>query len=142
MNYSNLLKNNRIKPGNFSKKQVQDRINLAKRDINTAMKIVNEDPDWGYNIAYNAALQAARSLMLSKGYRSVGEGQHATTIEFAKLTLDVQFQPTIDLIDRMRRKRNRAVYDVAGVISKKEAKHAIRTAVSFVNDISTMLGLK
>jgi hypothetical protein len=80
--------------------------------------------------------------MLSNGYRPAGEGQHSTTIEFARLILDKKFKPTVELIDRMRRKRNRAVYDVAGVISRKEAEEAIRTAIDFVNDISTLLGLK
>jgi len=62
MNYSELIKENRIKEGKFSKKQIQDCLNLAKRDIKTAKKVIEDDPDWAYNIAYNAMLQAARAL--------------------------------------------------------------------------------
>lgn len=139
MNYSELIKDNRIKEGKFSKKQIQDCLNLAKRDIKTARKILNDDPDWAYNIAYNAMLQAARALMFSKGYRATGEWQHATTIQFAQITLGDEFESTLEFMDRMRRKRHRTVYDIAGLISTKEATEAIETAESFVNEISEML---
>lgn len=65
-NYSGLIKDNRIKAGKFSRKQVKDCLSLAERDIATARKIVVENPDWGYNIAYNAMLQAARASCFPK----------------------------------------------------------------------------
>lgn len=105
----------------------------------TAKKIIDDDFDWTFNIAYNAMLQAARALMLSKGYRATGERQHMTTIQFAQLTLGTEFQPALEFLDRMRRKRNRAVYDTAGLISKVEAQEAIATADNFVDDISDVL---
>lgn len=141
MNYSELLRNNRIKPGKFSKKQIHECLNLAERDIRTAKKIINEDLDWGYNIAYNAMLQAARAFMFSKGYRTIGEGQHATTIQFAKKALGGKFSSTIEFMDRMRRKRNRTVYDIAGLVSSKESAEAIDTAEKFVNAISKIINL-
>jgi len=139
MNYSELIKENRIKEGKFSKNQIQDCLNLARRDIKTARKILKDDPDWSYNISYNAMLQAARALMFSKGYRATGEWQHATTIRFAQITLGDEFESTIEFMDRMRRKRHRSVYDIAGLISTKEATEAIETAENFVNTISEML---
>ncbi len=42
-------------------------------------------------------------------------------------------------MDQMRRKRHRTVYDIAGLISTKEATEAIETAEDFVNAISEML---
>lgn len=137
--YSELIKDNRIKAGRFSKKQVKDCLDLARRDIRTAGKIIGEDSDWGYNIAYNAMLQAARALMFSKGYRPTGEGQHATTIQFARIVLGNEFTSILEFMDRMRRKRNRAVYDMAGLVSSKEAFEAIKTAESFVLAISEIL---
>jgi len=139
-NYSELIKENRIKKGKFSKKQVQDCLNFARRDIKTARKILQDDRDWAYNIAYNAMLQAARALMFFKGYRATGEWQHATTIRFARMSLGDEFGSTLEVMDRMRRKRHRTVYDMAGLISTKEATEVIETAESFVDAISEMLG--
>lgn len=141
-NYSELIESNRIKSGKFSRVQVQDCLNLAERDIATAKKIVAENPDWGYNIAYNAMLQAIRALMFSKGFRATGEGQHATTIQFAQMTLGDEFASTLEFMDRMRRKRNRTVYDMAGLISSKEASEGIETAESFVGSITGVLNPK
>jgi uncharacterized protein (UPF0332 family) len=138
-NYSELVKANRIKAGRFSQKQVLDCLNLAERDIATAKKIIAENADWGYNIAYNAMLQAARAVMFSKGYRVTGERQHATTIQFAQISLGDKFNSTIEFMDRMRRKRNRAVYDMAGIVSSKEASEAIVTAENFVSAILEIL---
>jgi len=142
MNYSELIKNNRIKAGNFSKKQIQDCLNLAKRDLNTSKKISNEDPDWGYNIAYNAMLQAGRAFMFFKGYRPTGEGQHVSTIQFLQETLPEEFIPALDSMSRMRRKRHQAVYDVAGIVSTHEVAEALKTAQFFVKSISDLINLK
>jgi len=100
-NYSELIKENRIKAEKFSRKQVQDCLNLAGRDIKTAKKVADEDPDWGFNIAYNAMLQAARAFMFSKGYRATGQTQHATTIQFAQITLPDRFTPILEFMDGM-----------------------------------------
>ena len=138
-NYSELVEANRIKAGKFSRDQIQKSLRLARRDLKTAKKIVSEDPDWGYNIAYNAMLQMARALMFSRGYRPAGEGQHATTIRFAEITLGEEFASVLEFMDRMRRRRNQAVYDIAGLVSAQEALEAMETAESFVNAISQTL---
>lgn len=83
MNYEELLREGLIKPFKASDKQIRDRMALADRDIKTARMIMASDWDWGFSIAYNAVLQAARALMLSKGYRpSGGEGQHIAAVRF------------------------------------------------------------
>lgn len=139
MNYSKLINDNKIKAGNFSDKQVSDCLALAERDIATAGQMIDVNSDWAYNIAYNAMLQAARAFMFSKGYRATGEGQHATTIQFAMISLGEDFTATLSQMDRMRRKRNQVVYDSAGLISLKEVTDAINTAKSFVKNINDLL---
>ncbi|MCK4666636.1 HEPN domain-containing protein [Candidatus Dependentiae bacterium] len=139
MNYSELIKNNQIKKGRFTRKQVKDCLNIAIRDINTAKKVIKINNDWGYNIAYNAMLQAVRSLMFFKGYRAIGEGQHKTAIQFAQITLGEEFNSTLDFLDRMRRRRNKTIYDVAGLISKMEARESVKIAETFVKAISNIL---
>ena len=87
-------------------------------------------------------LQSARALMFSKGYRAVGERQHATTVQFMRKTLSYKFKSILEFMDMMRRKRNRTVYDIAGLISSKEALEAIETAKIFVEEISRILNLQ
>lgn len=66
MNLDDLLKQGLIKHFKSSSAQVRDRLNLAKRDIVTARKLLGSDSDWAFSIAYNALLQAARAFMFAK----------------------------------------------------------------------------
>ncbi len=100
-----------------------------------ARKLLEEDLDWAFNVAYNAILQTAKAWMLSNGYRPVGGSQHRTVVDFAMLTLREGFEE-VELFDRMRKKRNRAVYGEAGIVSEFEAKSAVDSAVSFVEKVS------
>ncbi len=139
IDYSELENSRRIRPGKFSNKQISDCLALSKRDLKTAEKILKENQDWAFNIAYNAMLQASKALMFSKGFRPAGIGHHATIIEFAGIALGDKFSNIIDIFDTMRRKRNRTVYDVAGLISSKEATEAIKNANYLVKEIKKIL---
>lgn len=139
MNYSDLLNDNKIKPGSFSGNQVKECLGIAKRDIDAARKNINISLDWAFNISYNAMLQSCKALMLSKGYRTVGHGHHATSIRFVSITLGEDFSSSLSFFEMMRKKRNRSTYDMAGTISQKEAEEAIKTIEKFVEDISNML---
>ena len=46
---------------------------------------------------------------------------------------------TIGYFDRMRTKRNQAIYDVAGLITEDEAKAILAHATEFVETIKTKL---
>ena len=59
----------------------------------------------------------------------------------SSIALGEEFTTTLEFMDRMRRKRNRAVYDMAGLVSSKEATEAIETAVNFVRAILEILKL-
>lgn len=139
MNYSELENSNSIKPGKFSAEQVAECFGISRRDLATAKKIQGENDDWAYNIAYNAMLQAARGLMFSKGYRPTGESQHVTVIKFAVMTLDKSYKDLLDIMDMMRRKRNKNIYDTAGLVSMTEVREAIKTAEEFVKKLSVLL---
>jgi len=62
-------------------------LQVAARDLATAEKILPDDLDWTFNIVYNAMLQAARALMLYKGFRPRGPEQHRTVVPFCELAL-------------------------------------------------------
>lgn len=134
--YSGLLDAGRIKPGHFSRKQVQDCLQIAQRDIETAERLLATSPEWTFNIAYNAMHQAGRAYMFHQGFRAVGIGHHATVVQFLQIALGPDHEEALMLMDRMRRKRNRATYDMVGTISRKEASEAILTAREFVAGIT------
>ncbi len=139
MKYSELIKQNRIKAGKFSPEQVKQCVEIANRDTATSKSLQKENTDWAYNIAYNAMLQAGRAFMFSKGYRPSGEAQHAAVIEFLRLALDKSFKEKLDVMDIMRRKRNKAVYDSAGLVSETEVKDAVKNAGEFVAAVLDVL---
>ena len=58
-----LLKTQRV---NF--KQIEKQIIRAEKDIRTATKFLNDDPEWGATIAYHAMLRVGRALLFSKGF--------------------------------------------------------------------------
>jgi len=134
--YSELLDEGRVKRGRFSKKQVEDSLHIARRDLETTVSIIGTSPEWAFNIAYNAMHQAGRAFMFYSGYRPVGEGHHATVVRFLEVGLGTGREDMLALMDRMRRKRNRATYDKVETISRREAEEAIATAQEFVAEIS------
>ncbi|NMB80148.1 MAG: HEPN domain-containing protein [Methanomicrobiales archaeon] len=106
-------------------KKVADSLLHARRDLEAARTIRKTDCDWTYSIAYNAALQAGRALMFSKGYRPDGSYQHIAVVRFAALFLE---EPDAIQFERMRRKRHTAVYESIGSMSETEADSAVRYA--------------
>ena len=119
-----------------SNKQVEESLNIARRDLISAQTMLNESNDWAYNIAYNAILQSMRALMYAQGYRASSKNSHIATLKFAEIYFT---QPEIIFFDRMRRKRHQAVYDVAGTISQKEAEKAITRADKTIKKVEKMI---
>jgi uncharacterized protein (UPF0332 family) len=139
MPFDRLLKFNRIKPHRPDQNEITQLLQLAKRDLNTARRILDDAPDWAYSIAYNSILQAGRALMFFTGYRPRGGEQHATVVEFVEERLGSTFEGQVKLFDQMRRKRHRVIYEASGLVSKKEAEQALEFAEKFVAQIIEMI---
>jgi uncharacterized protein (UPF0332 family) len=121
----------------YDRKKVDEALRLARRDAATSRAILETDRDWAYTIAYNAVLQAGRALMFAKGYRPDGSNQHISVVKFAGIFLE---ENDAIVFDRMRRKRNSTVYDMAGFISENEAESAIGHAEDIVRKIQGLIG--
>ena len=133
--YSKLIDSGRVKRGRFSRQQIDSCFQIAKRDLETARIVIKASPEWAFNIAYNAMHQVGRAFMFSSGYRAVGEAHHATVVRFLETGFGEECGNILAVMDRMRRKRNRATYDKVGTISKKEANEAISSADELMNEI-------
>ena len=138
--YSTLLDKGRLKRGRFARRQVDDCLSIARRDVHTARALIGTSPEWSFNIAYNAMHQAGRAFMFQAGYRAAGEGRHATLVRFLEIALGGELEAMLSLLDRMRRKRNRATYEIVGTISRKEAEEATQVAEEFVVEITARIG--
>jgi len=132
MNLSDLLSEGRIKRVAPDRQQAQECLLVAKRDLKLARKLLGGDFDWSFSIAYNAMLQCARALMFADGYAAVGENHHKAAVDYVDVKLGTKMQEKIGLFDDMRKKRHRAVYEKAGIVSEFEAKHAVEAAEGFL----------
>ena len=139
MAYDELLRQGLLQPYQAKAREVERLLRVAARDLATAERLTPEDRDWIYNIAYNAALQAARAWMLHQGYRARGSDQHRTAVRFSELTLGPECQQQLALLDQIRRKRNRLIYEVAGLVSRQEAEQALEFARAFVEEMRRLI---
>ena len=137
MDLDELERRGHIKRLPIDVKKTGDSLNLAKRDVNVAKGVLEENCDCAFAIAYNAMLQAVRALMFSKGFRPTGSNQHIAVIRFAELFLK---EEDVIILDRMRRKRHAKIYDTAGTISEIEAENIGKRAEKLVREIVKMIG--
>lgn len=137
MPFEELLRQRRIHPHRATPDETARLLALADRDIKMARRTMAEDWDWAFSIAYNAVLQAARAFMYSQGFRPATDQGHKNTFAFMREALGVEFASLVGYFDRMRTKRNQAIYDVAGLITEAEAKAIFEKAVEFVELIRT-----
>jgi HEPN domain. len=139
MKYDELLKAGRIRKQKISPVEIERALERADRDIKTARLVMAGDWDWGFAVAYNAVLQASRAFMFAQGYRPTGAEGHKNTFAFMRLAMGKKYDDLITYFDRVRNKRNQAIYDVAGLITETEARELFRQATDFVKLIRTMV---
>jgi uncharacterized protein (UPF0332 family) len=142
MKYEDLLKSGKIKRQHISGDEIKRALSRAERDLKTARSVMAGDWDWGFAIAYNAVLQASRAFMFAEGYRPASHEGHKNTFAFMLVAMGKQYEDLITYFDRVRNKRNQAMYDVAGIISETEAKHLFKMAVDFVALVKKILQKK
>lgn len=142
MKFDDLINEGRIHRQKISRREIKHALEHAEHDLKTAQKIIGEDWDWGFAVAYNAVLQASRAYMYSKGFRPSSTENHKNTFAFMKLEMGKDFEELITYFDRMRTKRNRAMYDVAGLITETEARSLFKKAKEFVKLIKSRLAKK
>lgn len=108
----------------------------ARRDIDTAKTLLREGKfDWAVAISYNAMLQAGRALMFQRGYRPSTTEGHVAVVRFLRaLSKKGIHDAAVMVLDRMRKKRHRIVYEEADIVSEKEAHQTLKWAEQFEGD--------
>ena|SRR5271154_3964126 len=113
--------------------QIERFLASAEKKLASAGKILAFDEEAALQQAYEAMLKASLGLMFSHGSRARSlPGHHIVIIEFIEKHLDKKHSGLISVFDRLRRKRNQALYDDSGFVSRRDAEEAIKTAGEFL----------
>lgn len=99
--------------------EIADLLQVADRDLKDC-ETPGLSADWQLGIAYNAALQAATAALSACGFRSGRDAHHHRVIQSLRYTICADIG-LINQFEKYRKKRNMGGYDMAGMISQKEA---------------------
>lgn len=123
----------KIKPQQTTFDNTMAYIDGAWLKLKSAESNLDIDEEVVYQLAYEAMLKASLGLMLGCGYRPRSlPGHHKIIIQFAGKKLGKKFGGLIGKFDRMRRKRNKVIYEPLLFISKTEAVESIKTAKEYL----------
>ena len=131
MSLKDLLNQGRLRQHKTSKKEIENLLELVRRDIKDA-KVEGLSSDRRFACAYNAVLQLATILLYCKGYKPEGTGHHFTVFQAMKIIMGNNYYTLADYFDSCRSKRNITDYDYAGAISDLEAEELIEEAEKFL----------
>lgn len=125
-----------VKPHTIDWPQIERFLESADRRLASARRIVEFDEEASLQQAYEAMLRASLGFMFSHGSRVRSQpGHHIAVIEFVKTRLDKKHAGLLTVFDRLRRKRNTALYDDTGFVSRHDAEEALVTAQDYLNVI-------
>lgn len=139
MSIEELIQQGSIHPFEATRGEIEKAMGIARRDLTLAEKLLEENFDWCFSIAYNAVLQACRAYMFHSGYRPASAEAHKATFEFMEIVMGEPFEKSISYFDRVRKKRHRTLYDDVGLISEKEAKELLGRARQLLSYIESKL---
>lgn len=78
-------------------------------------------------------MKASLAFMFSHGFRARSQpGHHIAIIEFVEKHLGKEHKGLLAVFEHLRRKRNAALYDEVGFVSRQDAEEATRSAREFI----------
>jgi len=131
MSLKELLAQGSIKPHKTSKEEVENLLELVRRDIKDA-RVKTISTDRRFATAYNAVLQLATIVIYCKGYMPTGWGHHYTAFKALKLIMGEDYYEAADYFDSCRSKRNVTDYRHTGEVSESETGELIEEAKKFL----------
>src|ERR1700736_2796378 len=119
----------KLKPHKVDWGQIDRFLTSADKKLASAHKILAFDEEACLQQAYEAMPKASLGFMFSHGFRARSQsGHHIAIIDFVRARIDKKHAGLIVLSDRLRRKRNLALYDDTGFVSHHYAEQALETA--------------
>ena len=138
MTWNDLLAEKRVKEHTTSLREVDDLRAVVKRNLMDAA-LPGISADGKYSHAYDAVLLLSKIAIACSGYQTKGTGAHATTFLAMNLACGSIAQKYADYFDQCRRKRNKLSYDMAGIITEKEAEELLSKAHEFSQFIESWI---
>ena len=133
----------RLVPHKVDWGQIERFLQSAEKKLASAHKILAFDEEACLQQAYEAMLKASLGFMFSYGTRARSQpGHHISIIEFVRTRVDKKHAGLISIFDRLRRKRNTALYDDTGFVSRHDAEQALETARQYVKVIRAEIGAR
>lgn len=132
MTLRNWLANGWIVAHSSSPREIEDLMGVIDRDLKDC-QIAGLSPDWRFNIAYNAALQAATAALAAAGYRPGREAHHYRVIQSLAHTIGAD-SSLIIRFDYFRKKRNIGGYERSGSVSDQEVVEMVQLAQDLKNE--------
>jgi uncharacterized protein (UPF0332 family) len=113
--------------------QIDRFVASAEKKLTSAHKILAFDEEACLQQAYEAMLKASLGFMFSHGFRARSQpGRHIAIIDFVRTRIDKKHAGLISVFDRLRRKRNLALYDDRGFVSQRDAEQALQAASDYL----------
>lgn len=101
----------KLKPHTVDWAQIDRFLASADKKLASAHKILAFDEEACLQQAYEAMLKASLGFMFSHGFRARSQpGHHIAIIDFVRARLDKKHTGLLSIFDRLRRKRNLALY--------------------------------
>jgi uncharacterized protein (UPF0332 family) len=126
----------KLKPHTVDWAQIERFLESAEKKLASARKILDFDEEACLQQAYEAMLKASLGFMFSHGFRARSQpGHHMAIIDFVRARIDKKHAGLMTVFDRLRRKRNTALYDDAGFVSGQDAEFALETARNYLDVI-------
>jgi uncharacterized protein (UPF0332 family) len=123
----------KLKPQTVDWAQIERFVASAEKKLASAHKILAFDEEACLQQAYEAMLKASLGFMFSHGFRARSQpGHHIAIIDFVRARIDKKHAGLMSAFDRLRRKRNLALYDDSGFISQYDAKEALQAARDYL----------
>jgi|SRR5579864_6927353 len=121
-----------------SPNEIQGLLSIVQRSSSDA-KVTAISADLRFAAAFNAALAAATAALRAAGYRAPSQpGHHLRTIDSLEHTIRASSE-TIQRLKSFSTKRNKSVYDVAGVISEQDLTEMIKLAADLKSQVTAWL---
>jgi len=126
----------KLKPHAADWAQIERFLTSADKKLTSADRILAFDEEACLQQAYEAMLKASIGFMFSHGFRARSQpGHHIAIIDFVRSHIEKKHAGLLTVFDRLRRKRNLALYDDTGFVSQHDAEQALESARDYLNVI-------
>jgi uncharacterized protein (UPF0332 family) len=123
----------KLKPQKVDWAQIERFLQSAEKKLASAHKILAFDEEASLQQAYEAMLKASLGFMFSHGFRARSQpGHHIAIIDFVRARIDKKHAGLLTVFDRLRRKRNLALYEDTAFVSRHDAEQALGAARDYL----------